>query len=69
MALQHVRGERERGWVGETMGETIRLLVAISGKERLRAHISNAEGRAIPDTELDDEWLDLTKPGGPTMTP
>ncbi len=69
IALQHVRGERDRDWLGETSSETIRLLIAISGKDALRAHIAKAEGRAVPDSELDDEWRDLTKPGGPRITP
>ena len=47
----------------------IRLVVGISGKEALRGHIEKAEARAVTDEEMDREWEDLTKPGGPNLAP
>ena len=69
IALQHLRGERERDFVTQHAGNVYQLLVGISGKEALRQHIERHEGRAVPDVELDAEWDDLTKPGGPTLEP
>jgi hypothetical protein len=69
IALQHLRTEEVRAGQGHMQAQVIRLLVGASGKEALRKHIQEAESRAVPDAELDAEWLDLTKPGGPTLKP
>lgn len=47
----------------------MRLAVGIAGKEALRRHIEHAEARTVTDRELDREWDDLTKPGGPDLAP
>lgn len=67
IALQQLRGEEIRGSQNHVQGEFIRLLVGVSGKEALRSHIGHAEGRTISNAELDLEWQDLTKPGGPDL--
>jgi hypothetical protein len=67
IALQHMRGEGTRSVIGSMKAETIRLLVGTSGKEALRHHITNSTGRSIGDEEIDLEWHDLTKPGGPQL--
>lgn len=50
-------------------GEFIRLIVGTAGKEALRHHIERATGQSLPDEDLEREWLDLTKPGGPDLEP
>jgi hypothetical protein len=67
IALQHMRGEGTRSFIGSMEAESIRLLVGVSGKQALRHHIENATGRSLDDKELDLEWHDITKPGGPTL--
>jgi len=67
IALQHLRGEEPRASQTQIGGELIRLVVGTSGKEALRRHIEAAEGRQVPDDELDAEWADLTKEGGPNL--
>lgn len=47
----------------------IRLIVGSSGKEALRELIEGAESQPISNYDFDVEWQDLTKPGGPTLTP
>jgi hypothetical protein len=67
VALQHLRSEELRASQNHMGAEFIRLIVGVSGKAALRGHIEAAEGRSISDEELDLEWRDLTKPGGPTL--
>ncbi|WP_175410626.1 DUF4238 domain-containing protein [Streptomyces sp. TRM64462] len=67
IALQHLRAEQIRQNQKNHNAEMIRLLVGVSGKEALRSRIQEAEGRVVGDEELDIEWRDLTKPGGPDM--
>lgn len=69
IALQKLRGEEVRASQNRIGSEFIRLVVGSSGKEPLRRHIEAAEGRRIGDKELDAEWQDITKPGGPTIVP
>lgn len=69
IALQQLRGEEVRASQNHVGSELIRLVVGTSGKEALRRHIEEAEGRSIGDDELDAEWQDLTKPGGPSIVP
>lgn len=69
IALQQLRGEEVRASQNQVGAEFIRLVVGVSGKEALRRHIESAEGRSIGDEELDSEWQDITKPGGPTIVP
>lgn len=69
IALQALRVERQRSSIGHTRAEMIRLIVGSSGKEQLRNHIEQALGRSVDDEELDAEWTDLTKPGGPDLEP
>lgn len=45
----------------------IRLIVGVSGKQALRTLIERAEQRTLSDAELDWEWQDITKPGGPDL--
>lgn len=69
IALQHLRTEGTRGDHEVIRASMIRLLVGISGKEALRAHIEQAEGHDVSDSQLEREWDDLTKPGGPDLEP
>lgn len=69
VALQHLRSEDVRSSQGYMNAEMIRLIVGVSGKEALRSLIEASESRPISDEELDCEWRDITKPGGPDMTP
>ncbi len=69
IALQHLRSEEIRASQTDMNGMMIRILVGVSGKEALRSHIERAEGRPVEDQELDEEWRDLTKPGGPDLEP
>ncbi len=69
IALQHLRAEEVRASQGHMGGELIRLVVGTSGKEALRRLIENAESRTVSDEELNEEWSDITKPGGPTLAP
>lgn len=66
-ALQYLRSEQIRAEQTHIASEMIRLLVGISGKEALRKKIQRAEGRSVGDEELDREWADLTKEGGPKI--
>jgi hypothetical protein len=68
-ALQHLRSEQIRTEQTRIASEMIRLLVGISGKEALRQKIERAESRSVSDEELDREWDDLTKEGGPDIQP
>lgn len=67
IALQQLRGEEVRASQNHMSAEFIRIVVGVSGKEALRRHIEETDGRSVGDEELDDEWQDLTKPGGPTI--
>lgn len=69
IALQHLRTEGTRGGREVIRASMIRLVVGISGKEGLREHIERAEARKVSDEELESEWDDLTKPGGPDLEP
>ncbi|WP_256104645.1 DUF4238 domain-containing protein [Streptomyces sp. ODS05-4] len=67
VALQYLRAEQVRQSQTNHNAQFIRLIVGVSGKEALRSHIQKAECRDVSDEELDIEWRDLTKPGGPDM--
>ncbi|WFE56599.1 DUF4238 domain-containing protein [Micromonospora sp. WMMD712] len=69
IALQHLRTEGIRYNQNAHNATMIRLLVGVSGKEALRQVIQKAERRVVTDDELDWEWRDLTKPGGPELIP
>ncbi|MGW7400657.1 DUF4238 domain-containing protein [Streptomyces cyaneofuscatus] len=69
VALQHLRSEDMRSSQVGINAEMIRLIVGVSGKEALRSLIQESESRTISDEELDEEWRDITKPGGPDMNP
>lgn len=69
VALQHLRSEDVRASQGAMSAETIRLLVGVSGKDALRRVIEKAERRLVSAEELDWEWRDITKPGGPDLEP
>lgn len=69
IALQHLRSEDVRASQGAMNAEMIRLIVGVSGKEALRRVIEKAEGRSVSEEELDWEWRDITKPGGPDLEP
>lgn len=69
IALQHLRSEDVRSSQGNYSAEMIRLIVGVSGKEALRSLIQDAESRVVSDEELDREWRDITKPGGPDIIP
>lgn len=69
IALQYLRGREIRD--GQTALDAfhIRILVGTSGKEALRHFIESREGVTLSEDQLDWEWGDLTKPGGPTLEP
>ena len=69
IALQHLRAEDVRASQGSMNAQFIRLIVGTAGKQALRALIEKAESRDVPDAELDREWADITKPGGPDLIP
>jgi hypothetical protein len=69
VALQHLRSEDVRSGQGYMNAEMIRLIVGVSGKEALRSLIQCSESRPVSDDELDYEWRDITKPGGPDIIP
>lgn len=69
IALQHLRGEEIRASQTFMDGEIIRLVVGTAGKDALARHIENIAGEALSAEDLDREWSDLTKPGGPQMEP
>lgn len=69
IALQHLRSEDIRADQSAMTAQMVRLLVGISGKAALRQVIEKAEGRTLTEEELDWEWKDITKPGGPDLTP
>lgn len=69
IALQHLRAEDVRAAQGSMNAQIIRLIVGASGKQALRELIEQAESREISEAELDREWADITKPGGPDLIP
>ena len=69
ITLQYFRGESYRALETETEALLIGRLVEASGRDALRYHIENAEGRTVSSEQLDFEWTELTKPGGPTLRP
>lgn len=69
VAMQQLRGEEVRAGQNHMGAEVIRLLVGVSGKEALRRHIEKAEARRVGNEELDAEWQDITKSGGPSIAP
>lgn len=69
IALQHLRSEDVRASQSMMSAEMIRFVVGVSGKEALRKVIETAERRSLSEEELDWEWRDITKPGGPDLVP
>ena len=69
IALQHLRSEDVRARQGNMNAQFIRLVVGTAGKQALRELIEKAECRDLSDEELDREWADITKPGGPDLVP
>jgi hypothetical protein len=69
VALQHLRGEEIRHGQSALDAFHIRILVGTSGKEALRRLIETREGVRLHEEQLDWEWADLTKPGGPHLEP
>lgn len=69
IALQHFRSEGIRDTATAMRAQMIRLLVGMSGKQRLRHHIESAEGMACGDARLEAEWTDLTQPDGTALDP
>lgn len=69
IALQHLRSEKVRLSGVEHEAMMYRLIIGVSGKKALRELIEGAEKRSVSDSELDWEWNDLTKSGGPDLMP
>jgi hypothetical protein len=69
IALQHLRSEDVRTGQTEMNADMIRLVVGVSGKRALRQVIERADSRSLSEEELNWEWEDLTKPGGPNLRP
>jgi hypothetical protein len=68
LALQYMRGENIRFRVAQAEAMMMRMIIGSAGKPALRKLIETAEDRSVPEEELDREWADLTKPGGPDLT-
>lgn len=66
-ALQYLRSPSVRAAQTQINAEFIRLIVGASGKEQLRQHIEAAEGMPLSDVNLEIEWRDLTREGGPNI--
>lgn len=69
VALQYLRGKEIRDGQNALDAFQIRILVGTSGKEALRHLIETREGVTLTEEQLDWEWRDLTKPGGPSLEP
>lgn len=67
ISLQYLRGEDPRASQTELSAQMIKLVVGVSGKAALRSHIETSLERQLSDEEIDFEWKDLTKPGGPDL--
>lgn len=67
IALQYVRSPSTRTMQTQLHAQTIRLIVLMAGRERLRDVIQAHEGAPVSDARLEWEWQDLTRPEGPTV--
>lgn len=67
VATQYLRSEKHRQTTNEVFAETVKLLTGIRGIERLKWVMEKTLRRPVGHDELEAEWEDLTKPGGPTI--
>lgn len=68
-ALQHLRSQHLRVAQMNVAAQVILLQTGLSGIEKLRQVMEAGLARSVADDELEAEWVDLTRPGGPTMAP
>lgn len=66
-ALQQLRSPAMRNQQQDHIASIIRMQTAVNGIEHLRKVIAEGLGREVGEAELEAEWEDLTKPGGPKM--
>lgn len=67
LALQYLRGTGMRSSQTQMRAQMLKLIVGVSGKDALRSHIEAAEGSKLSNEDLDAEWNDIIKPGGPDL--
>lgn len=67
IALQFLRGSDMRRSHDNSDASFARIAVGASGIRLLREKMEGHLGRAVGDTELEAEWEEITKPGGPTI--
>jgi len=67
IALQHLRSTSIRNQAAEFRSNVVRLQTAVGGIERLRETMQVGLGRDVSTEELEAEWGDLTRPGGPEI--
>lgn len=66
-ALQHLRSPAIRNQQQDHMAAIIRLQTAVAGIAHLKKVMAEGLRREVGAAELESEWEDLTKPGGPTI--
>lgn len=66
-ALQHLRSPAIRNQQHGQEAMIIRLQTATNGIKHLRQVMEEGLGRHAEEAELEAEWMDLTKPGGPKI--
>jgi hypothetical protein len=69
VALQYVRSPSLRTMQTQLYAQTIRMVVLMAGRDRLREMIEAYEGTPVSEERLGWEWNDLTKPEGPHLEP
>ena len=66
-ALQQLRSPAVRNQQQDHVASIIRMQTAVNGIEYLRRVMAKGLGREVGEAELEAEWEDLTKPGGPKI--
>lgn len=66
-ALQHLRSPAIRNQQQDHMAAIVRIQTAVAGIAHLKKVMTEGLQREVGDDELECEWADLTKPGGPTI--
>lgn len=67
VALQHLRSPAIRNQQQDHVAAVIRMQTAVTGIAHLKKVMTEGLRREVGDAELESEWEDLTKPGGPTI--
>jgi hypothetical protein len=66
-ALQHLRSPAIRNQQQDHMAAIVRTRTAVAGIAHLKKVMTEGLRREVGDAELECEWADLTKPGGPNI--